>query len=53
MGFNKVSRDSRVSMVRVGVSISVMIRVSLVLVIGWDRTFRRGVSKVIRWVPDV
>jgi len=37
---------SRVSSVRVEVRVSVKIRVSLVLLIGWHKTSQRGVSEV-------
>ena len=44
--FKRVIRVSRVKTVRVEVRVSVKIRVSLVLVIGWHKTSRRGVSRV-------
>ena len=47
LGLVGFSRASMVSKVRVGIRVSVRIRVSLVLVIGWYRTSQRGVSGVV------
>ena len=53
LGLAGFSRVSRVSKVRAGIRVSVRIRVSLVLVIRWDRTSRRTMSGVICRVPEV
>jgi len=49
VGFSRISRVNRVSMVR----LSIRFMASLVLVLGWDRSSRCGVNGVICQVSDV